>query len=313
MKVLVPDRWLDRIRSAAEGRGVEVEPVVYGEGAEGPFPSVEVFFWAWPSSVRREAFAAAPDVRWVHSASAGVDALVPLVRERGVRLTESGACYRIPIGEFVMAAMLDAACRLGDHHAAHARGEWEGFGHTELAGRTVGIVGLGPIGLGVAERAAAFGMNVIGCRRSGRPVENVTDVVAPDGVARLWRESDYIVLAAPLTTETRGIVDAEALAMMKPSGVLINIARGALVDTDALLAALWDGRPGRAILDVTDPEPLPEAHPLWEAPGLLITSHTAGGGDAPLCGRLADRLVENLARDARDEPLPGVVDLEREY
>ena len=144
-------------------------------------------------------------------------------------LSESGQVYRICIGEFVLAQMLFAVKRLGmlwDNHRAHG---WTGQTHGELFGRTVGIIGLGPIGLGVAQRARGFGMRVVGCRRTGQPIEDVREVVPPERLDWLLGQSDFVVLACPLTAATRGLIGREALARMKPSAWLFNIARGAIV------------------------------------------------------------------------------------
>jgi len=313
MNVLVPDFWVPMLEAEAPRRGLSAAWVPYGDGRTGPFPGAEVFFRPDGARKWRQAFAAAPDVRYFHTTSASVDGILPLTAPRGITLTESGTVYRIPMGEFALALMLHAAKRLGEHDEDFRAGRWQPLVHEELAGRACGIVGLGPVGLGVAERAGALGMRVLGCRRSGTPVERVADVVPPAGLDRLWRESDYIVLACPLTPETHRIVNAAALARMKPAAVLINIARGRLVDTDALTAALESGRIGGACLDVTDPEPLPPGHPLRRLPNVLLTPHIAPGNTAPLLRRKLELFLENLARYLRGEPLLNLVDPARGY
>ena len=313
MKVLVPGYWVAKLEPEAARRGLGVAWVPYGETQTGPLPGVEAFFRTDHAPKWPEAIAAAPDVRWFHTTSAGVDSILPRTAPRGIVLTESGTVYRISMGEFVLAQMLFAAKRLGEHWNRFRAGTWKGLRHDELFGKTCGIVGLGPVGLGVAERAAAFGMRVIGCRRSGRPVENVTDVVPPEGLARLWRESDYLVLACPLTPETRRLVNAAALAEMKPAAVLINIARGALVDTDALVVALAAGRLGGAALDVTDPEPPPPDHALWRLPNVFLTPHNAAGETDALLARKMELFLDNLGRYLRGEALANLVDPARGY
>ena len=313
MQVLVPDFWVPMLEAEAVRRGISVTWVPYAEGRTGPFPGVEVFLRPEGSRQWQEAFAAAPDVRYFHTTSAGVDGILPLVAPRGITLTESGTVYRIAMGEFALALMLFAAKRLGEHYENFQAGRWQPLVHGELAGQTCGIIGLGPVGLGVAERAAAMGMRVIGCRRNGQPAERVADVVPPAGLGRLLRESDYVVLACPLTPETRRLVGAEALAQMKPSAVLINIARGGLVDTHALAAALKAGRIGGACLDVTDPEPLPPNHALRHLPNVFLTPHIAPGDAKPLLRRKLELFLENLARYLRGEPLLNLVDPARGY
>jgi phosphoglycerate dehydrogenase-like enzyme len=313
MNVLAPQDWVADLEAEAARRGLRATFLGYGPDAPGPHADSEVFFRPDRARGWKDALAAAPDVRWLHTTSAGVDSILPLARPRGIILTESGTGYRIAMGEFVIAQMLFMAKRLGAHADGQRAGRWEPLRHEELCGRVCGIVGLGPIGLGVAERAAALGMRVIGCRRSGRPVEAVTDVVPPAGLDRLWRESDYVVLACPLTEETRRLVGPAALAAMKPTARVINIARGALVDTDALVNALESGRIAGAALDVTDPEPPPPGHALWRLPNVFLTPHTAPGDTDDLNRRKRDLFFENLARYLAGQPLLNLVDPERGY
>jgi phosphoglycerate dehydrogenase-like enzyme len=313
VNVLVPQDWIARLEPEAARRGLKVSWVGYGPGGAASPAGAEVFFRPDRAPGWAEALAAAPDVRWLHTTSAGVENLLPLTAPRGIALTESGTVYRIAMGEFVIAQMLFLAKRLGPHWDNGHAGRWQFIQHEELHGRTCGIVGLGPIGLGVAERAAAFGMRVVGCRRSGRPIEEVSDVVPPAGLERLWRESDYVVLACPLTPETRHIVGAAALAAMKPTARLINIARGALVDTDALVAALQAGRLAGAALDVTDPEPPPAGHPLWRLPNVLLTPHNAPGNTDDLNRRKLALFLDNLERYLSGQMLENLVDPARGY
>lgn len=313
LKVLVPPNWLEPMERAIRARNLQAELVPFDEQRCGPFPGVEVFFrgegaWNW-----KQILAGAPDVKWLHLTSAGVEHSLDVVRQRGLLLTESGEVYRICIGEFVLAQMLVAVKRLNEHARRQERQEWAGLRHEELFGRTVGIIGVGPIGLGVAERAKAFGMRVLGVRRSGQPATPVDEVLPPAQLDRLLAESDFVVLACPLTAETRGIISAAALAKMKPSAWLCNIARGALVDTEALVAALHEGRLAGACLDVTDPEPLPPGHPLWEMPNVFLTPHNASGDTPASRQRKVDWFVDNLGRYLAGRPLEGRVDVAREY
>jgi len=313
MRVLVPTRWLDGVSAELAARGVRAELVPYDRHHTGPFPGVEVFFRGEWAEAWTEALANAPDVRWLHTTSAGVDFIIPHTQPRGITLTESGEVYRIAIGEFVLALMLYGARRLGEFRDQTRDGVWRPHGGQELAGATVGVIGLGPIGLGAAERAAALGMRVIGLRRSGAPIELVRDVVGPDRLHHLLSESDYVVLAAPLTDETRGMIDARAFLLMKRTAWVINIARGGLIDTEALVEALRQRRIRGACLDVTEPEPLPEGHPLWGLPNVLITSHSASGDSPALAQRKVKLLVDNLQRYMAGQPLTGVVDYSRQY
>jgi phosphoglycerate dehydrogenase-like enzyme len=178
----------------------------------------------------------------------------------------------------------------------------------ELTDKTMGIVGLGGTGRAVAERALAFGCRVLAVDREA--------VVAPPGVAAVWQmdrfydlleQSDVVVICAPLTPETRGLFDRQAFARMRPHAILVNVTRGAIVDGEALLEALQTGQIGGAGLDVTNPEPLPPEHPLWQMPNVVITPHAAGG--SPLRqDRVVDLFCANLRRFLANQPLEGVID-----
>ena len=205
-----------------------------------------------------------PKVRWLHTASAGVDhVLTAAVREKasstdGFTLTNSGPAFEIAISEFVLAWMLLVARRLPELLAHQRTRVWQSETQQELWGQTVGIVGLGPIGRGVASRAKAFGMRTLGLRRQQTPVPSVDAVLTgANGLRQLLRESDWVVLAAALTQESRSLIGPDQLAQMKPSAWLINIARGGLVDETALTSALQSGQIAGACLDVFAQEPLP--------------------------------------------------------
>ncbi len=183
-----------------------------------------------------------------------------------------------------------------------------------LAGRTMGIVGVGTLGEAIAVRAKAFDMRVIGLRRNparGLP-KGFDDVVGPDDRERLLAESDVIVIAAPLTPETDRLIDAAAIATMKPGAIVINVARGQLIDEAALADALEAGRLGGAVLDVFPTEPLPSHSPLWALPNVIVTPHNSGFRTGHF-DAVIDLFAENLKRFERGVELLNVVDLERGY
>lgn len=267
-----------------------------------------------------ELLARAPDLVWVHAMSAGVDRLVaagPLRDSDRIILTNSRAAHGPAIADHVMAMLLTFTRNLTDYSREQAQARWSrespAAPSIALHGRTMLIVGLGGIGVEVGARAHAFGMTVIATRR--------TDAAAPDFVQRTGRpadllsmlpEADVVVLCVPLTTETEGLFGPEAFKAMKPGSILINIARGKVVNTDALIESLVSGRLRGAGLDVTDPEPLPPDHPLWKAPNVLITPHVAA--DAELTDeRIMSLYEENLRRFAAGEPLLNVVDKKAGY
>ena len=320
-------RDLERIRAAAPGARLVTVSV---EGlADGPLEDVEVMLRGWLSS---EAFdrllARAPHLAWVHSATSGVErALTPASRERGLVVTNARGVFSRPIAEYVLMMILAVSRRLPQLLELQRERTWQPLEGAELRDVTVGIVGLGSIGRAVGALATAFGCRVVAIRRrpsgddAGRATGQEADdgdersygdvmfdrVGGPDTLPELLGESDFIVLAAPLTPETEEMINAETLAMIKPGAWLINVARGRLIDERALLRALRDGPLGGAVLDTFRDEPLPPMSSFYDLPNVIVTPHTAWSS-----GRVLDRSVElfcdNLRRFAKGEPLLNVVD-----
>lgn len=264
--------------------------------------------FTWGSDNIGEALARG--VRWVHCYGTGVDGFPQEILGERV-LTCSRGASAVPIAEWVLAAMLAAEKNLPDAwvKAAPARWNWAELGG--LAGRSVGILGLGSIGREVAKRALAFEMRVRGLRRSAAPsplpgVELVRDL------GELVVSADHLVVAAPATHETRHLVGRAALAQAKPGLHLVNISRGDLVDQEALREALDDGRVRLATLDVCEPEPLPEGHWLYAHPRVRLSPHISWSMPGAL-DRLLTPFLENLRRRLAGEPLQGQVDLAAGY
>ena len=242
-------------------------------------------------------------LRWIQSPAAGVDAPVfaQLVR-KGIRLTTSHVTD-IPISEYVLRSVLDHYQQPAAWQASSAARAWNRHDFREVHGTTWLIIGLGSIGGATAVRARAFGATVVGVRRTPTGDEPVDRMVTPDRVLDVVGEADVVVLAAPSSAETRHLVDATFLAAMKPRSLLVNIARGALVDEAALVEALDRGTTlEAAVLDVTATEPLPPDSPLWDLPAITITPHDAAGGTGRF-ERAADLFLENLRRYEAGEPL----------
>ncbi len=243
-----------------------------------------------------------PSMRWLHSPAAGLD--LPGYRElltNGVRLTTSHV-NRIPIAEYVMSAVLGHYQRPEEWQAAQAAKAWRHHEFREVYGTTWLIIGLGAIGAEVAVRAKAFGARVLGVRRHPAGDEPVDEMLPPGTVADALPACDVVVLAAPASRETLHLVDASFLARMREGSVLINIARGALVDEAALLVALDQGVPEAAILDVFETEPLPPDSPLWTHPRVVVTPHSSAGGTGRLV-RAAELFLDNLGRYRSGAPL----------
>jgi phosphoglycerate dehydrogenase-like enzyme len=239
------------------------------------------------------------DVRLFAAGSAGVDHLpLDALADRGVAVTNASGVHGPGVAEHALATMLLLTRRLEVGFRRQQRTEWRRFqSRGELNASTVTIVGLGAIGETLAERLSGFDLQTIGVRNSPEDGGPTDEVIGFDGadLADAFARSDYLVLAAPLTETTRGLVDEDALRTLPTDAVLVNVARGPLVDTDALLTALRKNWIAGAALDVTDPEPLPGDHPLWTFENVLLTPHVAG--DTPdYWARVADIVAENVGR-----------------
>ena len=246
-------------------------------------------------------------VQWVHVVGAGIDAF-PLDKLGDRVLTCSKGATSVPIAEYVLAVMLAFEKRLPEQWITEPPAEWNtphGAPLGGLAGATLGLVGVGAIGTEVAKRALAFDMQVVASRRSSDPMPLPEIEAAPldDVLAR----ADHLVVTAPATAETYHLIGEAALKLVKPGVHLVNIARGPLVDSDALLAALDDGRVARASLDVAEGEPLPAGHPLYAHPGVRLTPHLSNSSSRT-ANRTVQMFAENLARWRAGDPLQGTVD-----
>ena len=266
-----------------------------------------------------EVIAAGKSVQWIHFVTAGVEncVAVPAVKERNILVTNMQRIGGPVIAEHVMAMTLAFTRGLDVYIPQQAKREWRRAtppGRMQVVkGKTMLVVGLGGIGSEVAKRAHAMEMNVIATRASGRTGPDFVSYVGlPEELTKLAGQADFVVNTAPLTPQTRGIFNAAFFAAMQPDAYFINIARGGSVDTDALAAALTDKRIAGAGLDVTDPEPLPPDHPLWQAPNVIITPHVANDSDL---GVEAQMIVtrENLRRYIAGERMLSVVDVGRGY
>lgn len=268
-----------------------------------------------------ELLSQAPELHWVQVYSSGVDRCVPNPSlHKGNKLLTNGQRIGSPaLAEHSIALMMALVRGLDVYHANQLQGTWqrntgmEREDFMELEGRTVLVVGLGGIGTQTAKRAHGLGMRVIATRGSRREGPDYVEYVGlADEVNELAARADVVINTAPLTDRTRGMFDAAFFAAMKPTAYFVSVGRGASTVTADLVAALESGSIAGAGLDVTDPEPLPEGHPLWTMPRVIITPHTAGRSDK---GR--DRLFllvqENLRRYVAGEPMLSVVDIERGY
>jgi phosphoglycerate dehydrogenase-like enzyme len=260
-------------------------------------------------------------LRWAHTGTAGVGTLLyPELRDSDVILTNSAGVHAEPMAEWALGAILHFGRGFDMAVQAQSAAEWAAASFEavpsrirEIAGATLGIVGFGGIGRALAWRADALGMRIVATRRRHRPAPpHIGLVTGEDALGQLLEKSDYVVLATPSTAQTRHLIDAAALARMKEGAVLVNLARGDLVDESALVDALRAGRLRGAALDVFTAEPLPAESPLWRLPNVLITPHVSATTTS-FWRRQTDLIVENVRRYLAGERLRNVVDKRAGY
>jgi D-2-hydroxyacid dehydrogenase (NADP+) len=263
----------------------------------------------------------APKLRWVQLTAAGVEELLDSELARsGVTLATASGIHAVPIGEYVMGAMLAFAKRLPGATRAQAERRWRPYLAEELYGKTVGILGLGAIGGYVAKLAKADGMRVLAIRRSVRrraarqkaAIADVDELLPPSDLPYLLSQADYVVIAVPLTSESRGLIGERELRTMRPTARLINVSRGAVVDEAALVRALKEEWIAGAALDVFQEEPLPPDSELWGMDNVILTPHISGGTPVYM-ERAVALFCDNLRRYLAGEPLRNAVDLKRGY
>jgi len=289
------------------------------EGIDEHLRDAEIIFTI---SLRPEQFATTRNLRWIHAPSAAVHQfLFPELVDSDVILTNSTEVHGPVVAEhvialiFALAKKIPQATVLQQKHVWGKEAMWrEGYCPREIAGATLGLIGVGSIGRRVALMASAVGMRVIAVREhidKGAP-DGVEAVFAPSELDKLLAQSDFVVMAAPLVSATQGLLNTERIARMKPDSFLINVGRGPQVDESAIADALRSRRIAGAALDVFEHEPLPPESPLWDLDNLLITPHTAGL-TAKLWERHYDLFSANLRRYLSDQQLRYVVDKRKGY
>jgi phosphoglycerate dehydrogenase-like enzyme len=249
----------------------------------------------------------APKIEWIHTGTAGFDWLmVPEVEARPILISRTLHAMDTPIAEFVMATMLAHYKNLPRLLDAQQRRAWEPPIHGELYGKTLGIVGAGSIGTRIAGYARAFGMRILGTKRSPEPQPGFNSIYPPTALHRLLEESDVLVLACPLTPETRHMMGYAQFQQMKRDSYLINIARGALIVEADLIRALNERLVAGACLDVFELEPLPVESPLWNIPNLFVSPHCSYRSPQ-VRARVIDEFSENLNRFLSGEPVKNTM------
>ena len=297
---VAPSRPAHVVAAVEQGGGTVVE---LGDAPE-------ALVWMAPDDPAglQDAVRSAPSLRWAQLPFAGIERFVDVL-DPSLTWSCAKGVYADPVAEHALALTLAGLRSLPARARARSWGEQAA---ATLYDAPVVVLGAGGITESLIGLLAPFRCPVTVVRRSGDPVEGAARTVGTAELDTVLGEALVVVLALALTPETRHVIGAEQLAAMRPDAWLVNVARGAHVDTDALVTALQDGAIGGAALDVTDPEPLPDGHPLWDLPNCLVTPHTANPWQTaqPL---LARRITDNVRRAAAGEPLVGLVDLDRGY
>lgn len=257
--------------------------VVRAEGDSLPSTSAQasiILAWSASRDLLRAAFLQSPQLKWIHSRSAGLDTILfPELLESPVILTNGTGVFSASLGEFAVAAILYFAKDFRRMIRNQEAGVWEPFDVESVSGKTLGVVGYGDIGRAVASRAQALGMRVLAVKRdptlSERDRATVDAVYTPDRLKEMMPQCDYVVVSAPLTEQTRGLVGAEEIAALRSSAVIVNVGRGPVIDENALVQALSAGAIRGAALDVFDQEPLPGGHPFYGLRNVLLSPHCA--------------------------------------
>lgn len=309
---------LERIQALGDVRVVPLsrDGVVHGDAGAAMEEAEVLLRSGLPASVLDHIVSRAPNLRWIHSASAGIDQVAtPILRSRQVVVTNSRGVFSRPIAEYVVMMLLAIAHRLPQLIELQRERTWQPLRGRELGGLTVAILGYGSIGSEIAALLEPFGTRVIATRRHperGTDDRPNVEIHGEEATDEVLGEADAVVLTAPLTDETAGMIGAPQLQAMRESAWLVNVARGRLVDEAALGRALESGWIGGAVLDVFNEEPLAPDSPLYNFPNLVVTPHTSWSSDR-VVERGIELFIDNLRRYLAGEPLRNVVDLDAGY
>jgi phosphoglycerate dehydrogenase-like enzyme len=276
-----------------------------------------LFNWSGSLALFKQVFLMCSNLLWVHSRSVGLErTLFPELKESSVPLTNGAGVFSASLGEFALGAILYFAKDFRRMIRNQMAGLWEAFDVSWVSGHTVGIIGYGDIGRAIAERVRALGMTVLAMRRHASPPEGLEPPVAETYTAERRLEMisrcDYVVVSAPLTSETRGMIGQAEFAAMKPTTVVINVGRGPVINEEAMIGALSNGRIRGAALDVFDYEPLPAGHPFYKLENVLLSPHCADHTPDWLDNAM-QFFIEQCERFRKDEALLNVVDKKLGY
>lgn len=294
--------------------GIDVRWFMSAQEAIALAPQADIgWFDEFTLEARKAAPLAATRARWINTILAGLDDMpVNTLRQRGVTVTKGVGLNADAVADYAVMGLLTLFKGFADVVRAHDRREWlmAAPATGELAGSKALIIGHGTIGQAIGARLAAFGVEVTGVRRCAVSDEGV---LGADDWRSCLGDFDSIILAAPATSDTDMMIGTGELTAMKRGAFIVNVARGSLIDQPALIAALNSGHIGGAMLDVTEPEPLPADHPLWSTPRCIVTMHMAGRSQTTMFREGAARFADNLRRYLAGDPLIGVADLAKGY
>jgi len=285
--------------------------------AESAVRASVLFNWSGSLALFKEAFAICPNLLWVHSRSVGLErTLFPELKESPVPLTNGAGVFSASLAEFTLGAILYFAKDFRRMIRNQLAGVWQAFDVSWASGQTVGIIGYGDIGRAIAERVRALGMTVLAVRRHASSSQAADQLVAqtyaPESRLEMISKCDYVVVAAPLTSETRGMIGEAEFAVMKPTAVVINVGRGPVINEEAMVGALSSGRIRGASLDVFDHEPLPAGHPFYTLENVLLSPHCADHTPDWLDNAM-QFFIEQYERFRKGAPLLNVVDKKLGY
>jgi phosphoglycerate dehydrogenase-like enzyme len=310
---ITPERY-----SAAERRHPELAARVDATVAEAPddflraMADVDVLVgWRFP---HRELARHAPRLKWIHLTGAGIEHLMPLDwLPPGAVVTNNRGVHAQKAEQAAMTALLMLNERIPELVTDQRAARWVRKYSTAIEGKTVAVIGVGQMGRATVRAARRLGLHVLGVRRSGAPARGVDEMVTPDRLTAILPRADFVVVNAPLTPETDGLIGRRALECMKPGAGLVNLGRARVVDYEALTERLRAGALSGAVLDVFDPEPLSADSPLWSTPNLIITPHVSSDDDERYAPLTIDLVFENIGRWYADKPLRNVVDASLQY
>ncbi|MDQ0417961.1 phosphoglycerate dehydrogenase-like enzyme [Croceifilum oryzae] len=270
---------------------------------------------AYGDGVSPEVLDVMPNLKWVHVLSSGLNLLPKAkLKSKETIVTNVKGIHAIPMSEYTISMILNIVRRNYHFFQLQQKNEWESWVTVEEAyGKTLGIIGLGTVGMDIAKKAKVFGMNIMGMCNQSQPVcEYVDEVVPKENMEYLLRNSDFVLLTVPLTSDTFHLIDINELNMMKKSAYIMNISRGNVINEEALIQVLKEKRIAGAVLDVFSSEPLPSDHPIWELDNVMVTPHAAGRTPFYM-ERSLDIFTTNLEIYPNESKMVNVIDLDKGY